>query len=71
MMLCSNDPYALSKFEAEQGLLALAKDIEMEVVIVRPPLVYGPGVKGNFYTMINWLISQFLYLLVLLITNVL
>ena len=43
-----NDPYALSKYEAEQGLLALAKETDMEIVIIRPPLVYGPGVKGNF-----------------------
>ncbi|MDC0078264.1 SDR family oxidoreductase, partial [Deltaproteobacteria bacterium] len=49
------DPYGLSKFEAEQGLLALAKETGMEVVIIRPPLVYGPGVKANFASMINWL----------------
>lgn len=47
------DAYGLSKWEAEQGLLALAKATGMEVVIVRPPLVYGPGVKGNFATMIK------------------
>jgi len=41
-------PYALSKYEAEQGLRALAHDIGMGMVIIRPPLVYGPGVKGNF-----------------------
>ena len=49
------DPYGLSKYEAEQGLLALAKETGMEVVIIRPPLVYGPGVKANFASMINWL----------------
>ena len=49
------DPYGLSKYEAEQGLLALAKATPMEVVIIRPPLVYGPGVKANFASMINWL----------------
>lgn len=42
------DPYGLSKYEAEQGLLSLVKETNMEVVIIRPPLVYGPGVKGNF-----------------------
>lgn len=42
------DAYGISKFEAEQGLLALAEETGMEVVIIRPPLVYGPGVKGNF-----------------------
>jgi len=48
------DPYGLSKFEAEQGLLQLARRSDMEVVIIRPPLVYGPGVKGNFATMVRW-----------------
>ena len=43
-----DDPYGLSKYEAEQGLLSLIKETNMEVVIIRPPLVYGPGVKGNF-----------------------
>jgi UDP-glucose 4-epimerase len=47
------DPYGISKLEAEQGLLAARTD--MEVVIIRPPLVYGPGVKGNFATMMQWL----------------
>lgn len=49
-----NDPYGLSKYEAEQGLLEIAKSTDMEVVIVRPPLVYGPGVKGNFSTLASW-----------------
>jgi len=43
-----DDPYALSKYEAEQGLLEISKYSNMEVVIIRPPLVYGPGVKANF-----------------------
>ncbi len=47
------DPYGLSKWEAEQGLMQLAADSGMEVVVIRPPLVYGPGVKGNFATMIK------------------
>jgi nucleoside-diphosphate-sugar epimerase len=42
------DPYGISKNEAEQGLLALSNDTGLEVVIVRPPLVYGPGVRANF-----------------------
>lgn len=42
------DPYGVSKLEAETGLLALARASGLEVVIVRPPLVYGPGVKANF-----------------------
>ena len=42
------DAYGLSKHEAEQGLRQLSADSGMEVVIIRPPLVYGPGVKANF-----------------------
>jgi nucleoside-diphosphate-sugar epimerase len=42
------DRYGISKMEAEQGLRQIAADTGMEVVIVRPPLVYGPGVKANF-----------------------
>lgn len=42
------DPYGISKMEAEQGLRQIARETGMEVVIVRPPLVYGPGVKANF-----------------------
>lgn len=48
------DPYGLSKFEAEQGLLAIAQQTNMEVVIIRPPLIYGPGVKANFASMMKW-----------------
>lgn len=49
------DPYGISKMEAEQGLRALAADTGMEVVIIRPVLVYGPGVKANFLSMMRWL----------------
>lgn len=49
------DPYAISKHEAELGLLQIASETGMEVVIVRPPLVYGPGVKANFSAMIRYL----------------
>ena len=42
------DPYGVSKMEAEQGLREIAAETGMEVVIIRPPLVYGPGVKANF-----------------------
>jgi nucleoside-diphosphate-sugar epimerase len=42
------DPYGVSKREAEDGLRELGESSGMEVVIVRPPLVYGPGVKANF-----------------------
>nr|WP_310334071.1 SDR family oxidoreductase [Pseudomonas corrugata] len=49
------DPYGVSKLEAEQGLQALAAKTGMEVVIIRPVLVYGPGVKANFRSMMGWL----------------
>ncbi len=49
------DPYAQSKQEAEQALHQLALETGMEVVIIRPPLVYGAGVKGNFKSMMNWI----------------
>ncbi|MHB9159181.1 MAG: UDP-glucose 4-epimerase family protein [Thiobacillus sp.] len=42
------DEYAISKWEAEKGLHRIAADTGLEVVILRPPLVYGPGVKANF-----------------------
>ncbi len=49
------DLYSLTKFEAEQGLLALQSECnDMELVIIRPPLVYGIGVKGSFKLLINW-----------------
>jgi nucleoside-diphosphate-sugar epimerase len=47
------DHYGISKLEAEQGLQELAAETGMEVVIIRPPLVYGPGVKGNFASMMK------------------
>ncbi len=49
------DPYGVSKMEAEQGLRELEAQTGMGVVIVRPPLVYGPGVKANFASMMRWL----------------
>ena len=48
------DPYGVSKLEAEQGLRDIEAQTGMEVVIVRPPLVYGPGVKANFESMMRW-----------------
>lgn len=47
------DGYARSKYLAEQQILAVVDRTSMDVVIVRPPLVYGPGVKGNFAKLIN------------------
>jgi UDP-glucose 4-epimerase len=49
------DAYGVSKMEAEQGLRELAAQTGMEVIIIRPPLVYGPGVKANFAAMMRWL----------------
>ena len=49
------DPYGISKYEAEVGLRALSEETGMEIIIIRLPLVYGPGVKANFLSMMNWL----------------
>jgi len=46
--------YARFKLEAEQGLVALSRESDFEVTMIRPPLVYGPGVKANFATMMDW-----------------
>ncbi|WP_346733059.1 UDP-glucose 4-epimerase family protein [Stutzerimonas stutzeri] len=48
------EPYALSKWEAEQGLMQLATETGMEIVVIRPPLVYGPGAPGNFGSLVRW-----------------
>lgn len=48
-------PYATSKRDAELGLWEIADRSGMEVVVIRPPLVYGPGVKANFLSMMRWL----------------
>ncbi|WP_219095347.1 SDR family oxidoreductase [Pseudomonas sp. UMAB-40] len=55
MQAAPSDPYGVSKMEAEQGLRALAAETGMEVVIVRPVLVYGPGVQANVLSMMRWL----------------
>ncbi len=47
------DPYGVSKWEAEQALQRVAHETGLEIVIVRPPLVYGAGVKGNFAQMLR------------------
>ncbi len=53
--LAPSDPYGVSKYEAEAALQQLARETGMEVVIIRPPLIYGPGVKANFLNMLSWL----------------
>jgi nucleoside-diphosphate-sugar epimerase len=49
------DAYGISKMEAERGLLEVASKTGMEVVVIRPPLVYGHGAKGNFAAMLRFL----------------
>lgn len=53
------DPYAISKAEAEAALLALGQNTGMEIVILRPALIYGPGVSGNFRRLMNWAVSGY------------
>ena len=48
------DAYAISKWEAEQGLYGIARDSGLQVVVLRPPLVYGPGVGANFLRLVRW-----------------
>jgi nucleoside-diphosphate-sugar epimerase len=48
------DAYGLSKAEAEAGLMQLNKETGMEMVFIRPPLIYGPDVKGNFANLVRW-----------------
>ena len=48
------DAYGLSKAEAEAQLKQVAQETGMEVTSIRPPLIYGPGVKGNFASLISW-----------------
>lgn len=48
------DAYGISKAESEVELRRIAIETGMEVTIIRPPLIYGPGVKGNFASLIRW-----------------
>lgn len=54
-MPAPEDAYASSKWEAECQLRVLAQQSGPELVVIRPPLVYGPGVKGNFSALIHWM----------------
>lgn len=47
------DPYGVSKMEAEQGLHQIGAATGLDIVVVRPPLVYGPGVKANFASLMR------------------
>jgi nucleoside-diphosphate-sugar epimerase len=53
-----HSPYARSKYEAELALNEISCATGLEVVIIRPPLVYGPNAPGNFQSMMNWLASN-------------
>jgi nucleoside-diphosphate-sugar epimerase len=52
-----NDPYTLSKLEAERRLRQISSETGLEVVIIRPPLVYGPRVRGNFLRLMQLVYS--------------
>lgn len=51
------EPYAISKIEAERGLVNLCQARDMELVIIRPPLIYGREAPGNFARMVGWVSS--------------
>lgn len=53
------NPYGISKWEAEQALQNIAKNNSLDVVIIRPPLVYGPGVLANFRRLMQLIMSYF------------
>jgi len=63
-----SDPYGISKWEAEQALRKIETETGLEVVVVRPTLVYGPGVKANFLKMMK-IISRGIPLPLASITN--
>ncbi|MFA6013853.1 MAG: SDR family oxidoreductase [Gallionellaceae bacterium] len=52
---CPQDPYGISKFEAEQALKKVSQETGLDIVVIRPPLIYGAGVKGNFEQMLRFL----------------
>jgi nucleoside-diphosphate-sugar epimerase len=48
------DAYAISKFRAELALREIGRETGLEIVVIRPPLVYGPGVTANFLRLLHW-----------------
>lgn len=52
-LACPEGPYSMTKFEAEQGLKGICAETGMELVVLRPPLVYGPGVRANFLRLLR------------------
>jgi nucleoside-diphosphate-sugar epimerase len=53
-----SDPYGISKWEAEQALRQVQAETGLEVVVVRPTLVYGPGVKANFLNLMKVIVKR-------------
>lgn len=53
------DAYGISKYAAERRLSSLAHEFGMDIVVIRPPLVYGPGVKANFRSMMAWVNKEY------------
>jgi UDP-glucose 4-epimerase len=49
------DAYGLSKWEAEQALSSVAAETGLAVTVLRPPMIYGPGVKGNLARLLRWI----------------
>ncbi len=52
-----SDPYSVSKYETEKALLSFARRTQLEVIIIRPPLVYGPNAKGNFAALLKCVVQ--------------
>jgi nucleoside-diphosphate-sugar epimerase len=48
-----SEPYSVSKYETENALLSFSRRTQLKVIIIRPPLVYGPSAKGNFSTLLK------------------
>jgi nucleoside-diphosphate-sugar epimerase len=57
--IAPSDPYSVSKWEAEQVLRRISGETGLDVVIMRPPLVYGPGVKAKFLSLLQWVAGVF------------
>jgi nucleoside-diphosphate-sugar epimerase len=54
-----HNPYSISKWEAEKHLTAISANAEMEIVVIRAPLVYGPGTPGNFLSLMHIVLKSF------------
>jgi nucleoside-diphosphate-sugar epimerase/lipopolysaccharide/colanic/teichoic acid biosynthesis glycosyltransferase len=56
---CPKSYYSMSKLEAESALIQLSKSVDMDIVIVRPPMVYGPNAPGSFNRLLAWVCRGF------------